>query len=279
MAICMGARPETRGHGITGDDYSRYPHYEVFDGDFYKCLCEDLAKELDFPGATDLRRISQLQLFGPTWETDPYKKLLLRCLDHSLPRLRVEHPISLPRPRGASMDDDDATAAIFDLGDLDVEAASVPPNPPPSPALYPVDYQPSSGGFKPANILGHPGGNSTTSSSSGISPSYTSMHAMRTDEGQRRIKARGGLPVVDKFHLPSPPDSGDDGDDCDDDNDVDDTDYNGCCGLHAGEIAEARRVERHPQPYVQHRQIASTGLLATVVTGDGSVVCHFKEFS
>ncbi|KAF3920668.1 hypothetical protein ABW21_db0207243 [Orbilia brochopaga] len=217
MAICM----ETHGHSImaNGSGHLGYSHYnnDVFDGDFYKCLCDDLAKELDFPDQTDLRRISQLQLFGPSWETDPYKKLLLRCLDHSLPKVRVSEPMT-PRSRGASIDDGDATGIMIPSDDSVLEAASVPTNPPPSPALNSVEY-PSAGSYKHAQIsslLDIDGGNIAID---GLDDE-SSMQPMCMQGIEQT--SRKGLPLSNqKSHLPSPPDSGDEVDDRDEDSDDD----------------------------------------------------------
>ncbi|KAK6334174.1 hypothetical protein TWF696_002675 [Orbilia brochopaga] len=308
MAICMEARSETHGHGIMANGYGNYlgySHYnnvhDVFDGDFYKCLCEDLAKdlarELDFPDQTDLRRISQLQLFGSSWETDPYKKLLLRCLDHSLPKVRVMEPMT-PRSRGASIDDGDATGVMTPSEDSVLEAASVPTNPPPSPALNPVDY-PSASSVRCKHIsslLDSDGGNIDDGCLDDQSSMQQQQQMQQMQMQSVEQAGRKGLPLSSQSqsqsHLPSPPDSGDEANDKDDSSD-DDSDEHIYDGLSASEIAEARRLRRQqqqpPSPAQQeqkqkqlsvhyHRRIASTGLLATVVTGDGSIIWHFKEF-
>ncbi|KAJ6255844.1 hypothetical protein Dda_9454 [Drechslerella dactyloides] len=272
MALCMEPRSEPHGHGIMANGYPGYPHYDnVFDGDFYKCLCEDLAKELDFPDQTDLRKISQLQLFGSSWETDPYKKLLIRCLDHSLPKMRVE-PMT-PRTRGASIDDD-ATGIMVGSDDFALEASSVPINPPPSPALCPVGYPSSSTGRDVSSLLDIDSGMFIDGP---LDENMLSMQGVEQTGWKRP-------PLSSQSHLPSPPDSGDEGDDRGDGDD--DNDAHIYYGLSASEIAEARRLRRQQQQLQQqqlsvhyHRRIASTGLLATVVAGDGSIMWHFKEFS
>ncbi|KAF3928721.1 hypothetical protein AA313_de0206569 [Arthrobotrys entomopaga] len=251
MAVCMESRSDNYTHvtGMMPNSYYPGYTYDAFDSDFYKCLCEDLAKELDFPDETDLRRISQLELFGSSWETDPYKKLLLRCLDHSIPRLR--EPLPLPRSRGGSVDFSvisDENLADLD-SDVEDESLTVPTVPPPSPILSAAGYEGDS--------------------------------------------SRQDSPFFNDFHFPQPTDAIDDAPveavnnlDEDDSDDEDGQDAGGAVylGLAASEITEARRIRRqqpqaegHPRHY--HRRVASTGLLATVVTGDGSIIWHFKEFS
>ncbi|KAK6530059.1 hypothetical protein TWF694_003433 [Orbilia ellipsospora] len=249
MAVCMESRTDNYIHGASMMPNSYYPSYtyDAFDSDFYKCLCEDLAKELDFPDETDLRRISQLELFGSSWETDPYKKLLLRCLDHSIPRLR--EPLPLPRSRGGSVDFSvfsDENPADLD-SDVEDESLTVPTVPPPSPILSAMGGEGDSSGQDP--------------------------------------------PFFNDFHFPQSTDAIDGGkaaNEIDDDDSDDEEDNQGDAaayfGLAASEITEARRIRRQ-QPQVEspprhyHRRVASTGLLATVVTGDGSIIWHFKEFS
>ncbi|RVD83579.1 uncharacterized protein DFL_007963 [Arthrobotrys flagrans] len=242
MAICIDSRPVPNDHsyGMVSENANNDPRciYGTFDSDFYKCLCEDLAKELDFPDQTDLRRISQLELFGSSWETDPYKKLLLRCLDHSIPRLR--EPLT-PRSRGGSID---YTATDMGLDfDCEEEARTIPTNPPPSPALSAVNYVLSS-----------------------------KRTADQSDDDW--LEPLG----LDKLQLHSPAEVGDgyEGDNDDDEEDA-------YAGLAAGEIAGERRIRRQQTrmqtKHQYHRRVASTGLLATVVTSDGSIIWHFKEFS
>ncbi|KAF3218539.1 hypothetical protein TWF192_003037 [Orbilia oligospora] len=241
MAICIDSSPNDLSYGMLSEDVRNDPRciYDTFDSDFYKCLCEDLAKELDFPDQTDLRRISQLELFGSSWETDPYKKLLLRCLDHSIPRLR--EPLT-PRSHGGSID---YTAMDTSLDfNCEEEATTIPTNPPPSPALSAVNYVLS--GEKTA------------------------------DKGDDdRLEPL----FFDKLNLLSPAEVGDGYEGDNDDDDEEDA-YN---GLAAGEIAGARRIRRQQTrmqtKHQYHRRVASTGLLATVVTSDGSIIWHFKEFS
>ncbi|EPS38504.1 hypothetical protein H072_7742 [Dactylellina haptotyla CBS 200.50] len=244
MAICMEPRSSSYTHGMMHTEYTGY-HYDTFDSDFYKCLCEDLAKELDFPDETDLRRISQLELFGSSWETDPYKKLLLRCLDHSIPRNR-EASLFAPRSRGGSVDyagflDEDVN--IMDL-EVEEEAAMVPKVPPPSPVISPSNY------------------------------------AFSSERGAEDVSRQEPL-LFDDFHLLQP--AGISNEDEEENVECDPLDYT-YSRLPAGEITEARRIREQQnqigkQNHLYHRRVASTGLLATVVTGDGSIIWHFKEFS
>ncbi|KAK6529910.1 hypothetical protein TWF281_009064 [Arthrobotrys megalospora] len=244
MAVCMESRPNNNTYGMISENTysSSDPRciYDTFDSDFYKCLCEDLAKELDFPDQTDLRRISQLELFGSSWETDPYKKLLLRCLDHSIPRLR--EPFATPRSRGGSIDYT-ATDTGLDF-DCEEEATTLPTNPPPSPALSATNYV--------------------------LSSERTAGQA--DDDGLEPL-------FFDKLHLLSPAEVGDGYDGDNDDDDEEDA----YIGLSAGEMAGERRTRRQQNrmqtKHQYHRRVASTGLLATVVTSDGSIIWHFKEFS
>ncbi|KAF3929115.1 hypothetical protein ABW20_dc0108559 [Dactylellina cionopaga] len=249
MAVCMDSRFDHHTYGMASDSYpsySCYPSYtyDNFDSDFYKCLCEDLAKELDFPEETDLRRISQLELFGSSWETDPYKKILLRCLDHSIPRLR-EPILSTPRSRGGSIDSSAMDENLHDL-DFELEEAAVPTNPPPSPVLSAVGY-----------VL-------------------SSQHGAESSRQEPLF--------FDKLQLLAPAEVGEGSVDLEGD-DTDGEDEDGAwIGLAAGEITEARRIRRQKaqigsRHHQYHRRVASTGLLATVVAGDGSIKWHFKEFS
>ncbi|KAK6497883.1 hypothetical protein TWF481_012282 [Arthrobotrys musiformis] len=242
MAICIDPRPNGHTYGIIPENSNNDPRciYDTFDSDFYKCLCEDLAKELDFPDQTDLRRISQLELFGSSWETDPYKKLLLRCLDHSIPRLR--EPLT-PRSRGGSIDYT-ATNTSLDF-DCEEEATTIPTNPPPSPALSAVNYK------------------------------LSSQRTADNSDGDDRLE----LLSFDKLQLLPP---GEVGEGYEGDNDDDDEEDHAYMGLAAGEITRERRVRRQQTrmqtKHQYHRRDASTGLLATVVTSDGSIIWHFKEF-
>ncbi|KAK6354436.1 hypothetical protein TWF730_008840 [Orbilia blumenaviensis] len=269
MATCMESRSNDPTYNMVSESSSYDPRciYDTFDSDFYKCLCEDLAKELDFPDQTDLRRISQLELFGSSWESkschpkvvvyetfpphimpnlpnimssDPYKKLLLRCLDHSIPRLR--EPLTTPRSRGGSIDYT-AMGTSLDF-DCEEEATTIPTNPPPSPALSAANY-----------VLS----NERTADQS-------------DDDGLEPL-------FLDKLHLLSPVEVGDGYEGDNDDDDEEDA----YLGLAAGEIAGERRIRRQQNrmqtKHQYHRRVASTGLLATVVTSDGSIIWHFKEFS
>ncbi|KAF3934092.1 hypothetical protein ABW19_dt0207544 [Dactylella cylindrospora] len=241
MTTCMDTRPDNYDHGIVEMDV--FPNmYNAFDSDFYKCLCEDLAKELDFPDETDLRRISQLELFGSSWETDPYKQLLLRCLDHSLPRLR-DKPVAVPRSYDASFE-------YINSEELDLEIP-LPTNPPPSPAISAANYLLSSNADDDVYSF---------------NLDSTSMQSMRV-LGLPVEETSSGPLMFDKVHL-LPPGMEDEEADLD-------SNYSHGGPSAAGESTKgAQRSRRQPT----HRRVASTGLLATVVTGDGSITWHFKKF-
>ncbi|KAK6334624.1 hypothetical protein TWF718_010080 [Orbilia javanica] len=243
MAICIESRPNDHAYGMVSETNDPRYIYDTFDSDFYKCLCEDLAKELDFPDQTDLRRISQLELFGSSWETDPYKKLLLRCLDHSIPRLR--EPLT-PRSRGGSIDYT-AMGTSLDF-DCEEEATTLPTNPPPSPALSAANYM--------------------------LSSKRTAGQSDDDDDWLEPLS-------LEKLQLHTPAEAGDgyEGDN-DDDDDQEEVAYTGSAvGKVAGERRMRRQQPRRQTKHQYHKRVASTGLLATVVTSDGSIIWHFKEFS
>jgi len=188
-------------------------YYEAFDSDFYHCLCKDLAKELDLPSEIDLSRITHLELYGPSWETDPYQQILLRCLDHSLPKVCE----SLYEGEEGEEEDEDDNSDHSEGEDM-AECLSLPTNPPPSPVLS------------------------------------SAMHRHSIDD----IEAFG-LSVEDPRE----------------------TDYHDQVYLvPPGTPTQAGGgwVTQLPRRRGLHQRVASTGLLATVMAGDGSITWHFKEF-